>query len=177
MARTSRTPPPEPSHRRAQRDVHPVLRRAATPPAVLELLAQAQFALDEAAALNDPNDRYAAAHFAALRTAAAVLAAPGRPEPPRPHRALRTRPARRPIRSAWESLPEAAPELAEWSAYFAAGARRRQLAEAGVPGAADEPQARELLRAAGAFLRSVERMLVDQPALPGPRTAGGEGAA
>ncbi|WP_019545796.1 SAV_6107 family HEPN domain-containing protein [Streptomyces sulphureus] len=174
MARTSRTPPPEPSHRRAQRDVHPVLRRAATPPAALELLAQAQFALDEAAALSDPNDRYAAAHFAALRTAAAVLAAP---EPPRPHRTPRTRAARRPIRSAWESLSEAAPELVEWSAYFAAGARRRQLAEAGVPGAADEAQARELLRAAGVFLRSVERMLVDQPALPGPRTAGGEGAA
>ena len=80
--------------------------------------------LDEAAALDTPNERYATAHLAALRTAAAVLAARGRPE---------TSERRgRAIRSAWEVLPEIAPELTEWSALFASGAARRARAEAGI---------------------------------------------
>ncbi|WP_234431058.1 SAV_6107 family HEPN domain-containing protein [Streptomyces sp. NRRL F-5053] len=156
-------------------DVHPVLRRATAPPAALDLLAQAQHGLDEAMALQAPNERYATAHLAALRTAAAVLAVRGRPEPP-PRR--RTGPGRRPrrpaIRSAWEVLPEVAPELAEWSALFASGARRRERAEAGIEGAADRRQADELIRHVEMFLRLAERMLVTQPALPRPRTAGEE---
>ncbi len=144
------------------KDVHPVLRRAAAPRAALDLLAQAQRGLDEAAELEDPNDRYATAHLAALRTAAAVLAVRGRPES--------TARARKRIRSAWEVLPEVAPELEEGSRLFAAGAPRRARAEAGIAGAAGRRDADDLIRDAGMFLRIVEQMLVRQPALPIPRT-------
>lgn len=139
-------------------DVHPVLRRATAPPAALDLLAKARAGLDEATLLDPPNERYATAHLAALRIAAAVLAARGRPE---------TTPRRRArIRSAWEVLPEIAPELTEWSALFASGARRRARAEAGIPGAASRRDADDLLRDVAMFLRLVERMLMLQPVLP-----------
>lgn len=142
-------------------DIHPVLRRTTAPPAALDLLAQARAGLDEAAALEAPNERYATAHLAALRTAAAVLAARGRPE---------TVPRRRQrIRSAWDVLTEIAPELAEWSELFASGARRRARAEAGIPGAAGRREADDLLRDAAMFLRLVERLLLLQPVLPQPR--------
>ncbi|GAB2595502.1 hypothetical protein GCM10027168_30290 [Streptomyces capparidis] len=139
-------------------DVHPVLRRSPAPPAALDLLAQAHRGLEEAVTLPTPNERYATAHLAALRTAAAVLAVRGRPEP--------TARGRRRIRSAWEVLPEVAPELAEWAALFASGAPRRQRAEAGIAGAADERDAEDLIHAAGMFLRLVERLLSLQPTLP-----------
>ncbi|CAM5566556.1 hypothetical protein GCM10010261_08320 [Streptomyces pilosus] len=164
-ARRRRTAGPAPSLNGPASDVHPVLRRAAAPPAALDLLAQARAGLDETTALETPNERYATAHLAALRTAAAVLAARGRPES--------SSRARAKIRSAWDVLPEIAPELAEWSALFAAGARRRALAEAGVHGAATARDADDLIRDVTMFLRLVERMLVLQPVLPPPRADGG----
>jgi hypothetical protein len=155
---------PAPSLTAPASDVHPALRRAAAPPAALHLLAQARAGLEEAAVLDTPNERYATAHLAALRTAAAVLAARGRPE---------TSPRRRSrIRSAWEVLPEIAPELTEWSALFASGARRRARAEAGIQGAAGRRDADDLIRDVAMFLRLVERMLVLQPVLPQPRQEG-----
>ncbi|MEU6843614.1 SAV_6107 family HEPN domain-containing protein [Streptomyces sp. NPDC046716] len=157
---------PAPSPTGPASDVHPVLRRAGAPPAALDLLAQARAGLDEAEILDAPNERYATAHLAALRTAAAVLAARGRPEPTPRRRAK--------IRSAWEVLPEIAPELAEWSALFASGATRRARAEAGIQGAASARDADDLLRDVAMFLRLVERMLVLQPVLPGPRRKDGE---
>ncbi|GAA3134228.1 SAV_6107 family HEPN domain-containing protein [Streptomyces echinatus] len=162
---------PAPSLTGPAGDVHPVLRRATAPPAALDLLAQARAALAEAAVLETPNERYATAHLAALRTAAAVLAARGRPE---------TSPRRRArIRSAWEVLPEIAPELTEWSALFASGAARRARAEAGIQGAAGSRDADDLIRDVAMFLRIVERMLVLQPVLPQPRqdTGGPDGPA
>ncbi|MYW66234.1 hypothetical protein GTY65_19565 [Streptomyces sp. SID8379] len=152
---------PAPSPTGPASDVHPVLRRAGAPPAALDLLAQARAGLDEAEVLETANERYATAHLAALRTAAAVLAARGRPEPTPKRRAR--------IRSAWEVLPEIAPELAEWSALFAAGAGRRARAEAGIRDAASARDADDLLRDVAMFLRLVERMLVLQPVLPRPR--------
>ncbi|MFG3493668.1 SAV_6107 family HEPN domain-containing protein [Streptomyces sp. NPDC047928] len=143
-------------------DVHPVQRRAPAPPAALDLLARAYAALDEAIALDTPNERYAAAHLAALRTAAAVLAARGRPE--------RGPRRRQQIRSAWEVLPEIAPELTEWSALFASGAARRARAEAGIQGAARARDADDLIRDVAVFLRLVERMLTLRSTLPTPRT-------
>ncbi|MEV5078334.1 SAV_6107 family HEPN domain-containing protein [Streptomyces sp. NPDC093064] len=142
-------------------DVHPVPRRSSAPPAALGLLAQARAGLAEATAHRTPNERYATAHLAALRTAAAVLAARGRPDPT-PRRRAR-------IRSAWEVLPEIAPELAEWSALFAAGAARRARAEAGIRGAAGQRDADDLIRDVAMFIRLVERMLLLQPVLPQPR--------
>jgi SAV_6107-like HEPN len=139
-------------------DVHPVLRRSAAPPAALDLLAQAHSGLNEAATLPTANERYATAHLAALRTAAAVLAVRGRPESTPRHRKR--------IRSAWEVLPEVAPELAEWCGLFASGAPRRARAEAGIPGAASDRDADDLIRATAMFLRLVERLLSLQPTLP-----------
>lgn len=152
------TPSPSP--------VHPVPRKSAAPPAALDLLAKARDGLAEAAVLPLPNERYATAHLAALRAAAAVLAARGRPEPVHPRRRPR-------IRSAWEVLPEIAPELTEWSALFASGAARRARAEAGIRGAATGRDADDLVREVAMFLRLVERMLALQPTaaqtLPQPR--------
>ncbi|MGA5700275.1 SAV_6107 family HEPN domain-containing protein [Peterkaempfera bronchialis] len=141
-------------------DVHPVLRRAAAPPAALDLLTQAHRTLAGARACEDPLERYAAAHLAALRTSAAVLAVRGRPEK-NPRR-------RKAIRSAWEVLPEVAPELAEWAVYFAAGARKRAAAEAGIQGAASPRDADDLVRNTALFLRIVERLLSLRPAVPAP---------
>jgi hypothetical protein len=132
-------------------DVHPVLLRAGAPPAALELLAQAERTLRAADAAEDPLERYATAHLAALRTTAAVLAVRGRPEK-NPRR-------RKAIRSAWELLPEMAPELAEWAAYFAAGAGKRAAAEAGLRGAASARDADDLIRNTALFLRLVARVL------------------
>ncbi|MFJ6616457.1 SAV_6107 family HEPN domain-containing protein [Kitasatospora sp. NPDC091335] len=132
-------------------DVHPVLRRIAAPPAALDLLADAHRTLAGARALDDPLERYATAHLAALRTVAAVLAVRGRPEKS-PRR-------RKAIRSAWEVLPEVAPELAEWALYYGAGARRRAAAEAGIRGAASARDADDLIRNSALFLRLVERLL------------------
>ncbi|MEW5531167.1 SAV_6107 family HEPN domain-containing protein, partial [Streptomyces virginiae] len=78
-------------------------------------------------------------------------------------------PRRRPrIRSAWDVLPELAPELAEWSALFASGAARRARAEAGIPDAASARDADDLLRAASMFLRLVERMLAVRAPVQAP---------
>ncbi|MGV9565485.1 SAV_6107 family HEPN domain-containing protein [Streptomyces sp. NPDC003480] len=158
---------PAPSLTGPASDVHPVPRRATAPPAALDLLAQARAGLEEAARLETPNERYATAHLAALRTAAAVLAARGRPEPTARRRAR--------IRSAWEVLPEIAPELTEWSALFASGAARRARAEAGIPGAASTRDADDLIRDVAMFLRLVERTLLLQPVLPQPRRIGDRG--
>ncbi|MEE1741052.1 SAV_6107 family HEPN domain-containing protein [Streptomyces sp. BE147] len=156
-----RTVSPAPSLTGPPSDVHPVPRRTTAPPAALDLLAKARTGLEEAAVLDVPNERYATAHLAALRAAAAVLAARGRPETNKRRRER--------IRSAWEVLPEIAPELTEWSALFASGAARRARAEAGMPGAACRRDADDLLRDAAMFLRLVERLLVLQPVLPQPR--------
>ncbi|MFJ4003500.1 SAV_6107 family HEPN domain-containing protein [Streptomyces sp. NPDC090023] len=145
----------------AASDVHPVLRRSTAPPAALALLAQAHTTLDEATAMETANERYALAHLAALRAAAAVLAVRGRPE------ATARRRAR--IRPAWEVLPELAPELTEWSALFASGADRRARAEAGIRGAAGARDADDLIRDAGMFLRLVERLLALRPVASRPR--------
>ncbi|MGW0733346.1 SAV_6107 family HEPN domain-containing protein [Streptomyces sp. NPDC002851] len=160
-ARRHRATGPAPSLNGPASDVHPVLRRSTAPPEALDLLSQAHTGLDDAAGLETPNERYAAAHLAALRTAAAVLAVRGRPES--------SERRRRRIRSAWEVLPEIAPELTEWSALFASGARRRARAEAGIQGAASARDADDLLRDVAMFLRLVERMLALQPILPTPR--------
>ncbi|UED83693.1 SAV_6107 family HEPN domain-containing protein [Streptomyces profundus] len=149
-------------------DVHPVPRRAPAPPAALDLLAQAERGLAEAAVAPDPGDAFVAAHLAALRAAAAVLAVRARAEvTPR---------GRRRIRSVWEVLPEVAPELMEWSVLFAASAERRARIDAGIRGVATRADADELRRAAGFFLRLVEEMLLRQPVLRADHGAGGSTA-
>jgi hypothetical protein len=105
-----------------------------------------------------------AAHLAALRAAAAVVAA--RPQPGAGGR--RKRP-----RSVWELLPRVEPALSEWAAFFAAGAGKRAAAEAGLPRAVTLREADDLLRDAGTFVSLAENALgvPAQPLLP-MRSAG-----
>lgn len=109
-------------------------------PAALELVGQARSGLATAATATVPAERYIAAHLAALRAATAVLA-------------VRARPVRgRRPRSVWAVLPRVAPELTEWAAFFAASARRRAAAEAGLGQAISPRDADDLLRDADTFV-------------------------
>jgi hypothetical protein len=116
--------------------------------AASRLLGEARSSLAEAHVCADPADRFVAAHLAALRTAAAVLADRARPADP-------ARRGRRPT-SAWALLSRTAPELAEWSSYFAAGAGKRAAAQAGLRGAVTCRDADDLCRAASEFIAVAE---------------------
>jgi hypothetical protein len=120
-----------------------------TAPAALRLLAGARHALREAERAPTPPERYATAHLAALRAAAAVLAARARPADAR---------TRRPT-SAWVLLSTVAPELSEWATFFAAGADKRAAALAGLRSAVTAREADDLLRDAHTFLALVETTL------------------
>lgn len=110
------------------------------PSAAHTLLEQAQQGLLDAEYAAHPVDRYAQAQLAALRAAAAVLAVRARP-------GRRARPA-----SAWVLLAKVAPELAEWSSFFAAASATRAAAEAGVRRLVTTRDADDLIRQAGEFL-------------------------
>jgi hypothetical protein len=137
--------------------------RPAVPGQSRDLLAGSARELLAAVSADDPETRYARAHLAALRASAAVLAARARPGGSR-------RSAR--VRSAWVLLAEVAPELAEWAAFFAAGAGKRAAAEAGLHGVVTEREADDLVREAETFLALVARSLgvAHQPALDGDRS-------
>ena len=129
---------------------------APVPIAALDLLTLARHGLAEAAFAAVPTERYAAAHLAALRAAASVLAVRARPV------------RRRSQRNAWTLLAESAPELVEWASFFAAGAGKRAAAEAGLTRAVTSREADDLTRQAETFLALVETVLglPTQPALP-----------
>lgn len=114
-----------------------------------DLLASASHCLSAAAAATRPIDRYASAHLAALRGAAAVLAVRAQPQVGR-----RRRPA-----TAWELLAAVAPELGEWAAFFAAGAAKRAAAQAGLTRAVCAREADDLVRDAGTFVALVAATL------------------
>src|SRR5258708_32677291 len=108
-------------------DVSP--RHPGVAPTVLSMLQSARRGLAEAADESAPGARYVTAHLAALRAAAAVVAARGEP-----------RPRRKKPYSVWELLPQGEPALTEWAAYFAAGAGQRAAARAGPPRGASGPE-------------------------------------
>lgn len=112
-------------------------------------LARAAESLAEATASRDVPTRYACAHVAALRAAAALLAARARPQPTRGRRQ----------KNAWVLLTEVAPELAEWATFFSAGAAKRAAAEAGSRRAVTEREADDLVRDADRFLAVIEQSL------------------
>ncbi len=114
-----------------------------------ELLVLARRGLAEAEEQRVDGLRYATAHLAALRAAAAVLAARARPAPGRRSR----------LTSVWALLTLVAPEFEEWSVYFAASAGKRAAAEAGIPRVVTARQADELLHAAETFVSVVELAL------------------
>ena len=116
-----------------------------------DLLASARRSLAEASIATSAGERYAAAHLAALRAAAAVLAARNSRSSGR----LSKRPR---VRSVWTVLPQAAAEFAEWAAFFAAGASKRAGAEAGLP-CVSHREADDLVRDADAFVARVSEYL------------------
>jgi hypothetical protein len=124
-----------------------------------ELLVLARRGLAEAEQTRPDGLRYAAAHLAALRAAAAILAAWARPAPGRRGR----------VTSVWTLLVMVAPELEEWADYFAMGATKRAAAEAGIPRVVSSREADDLLRAAEQFVAVVEVALglSHQPSLDG----------
>lgn len=111
-----------------------------------DLLADAGRGLDTAIRATDAADRYAAAHLAALRGAAALLAS-------------RAKPGRGRLGNAWELLGRVAPDLAEWALFFRAGVGKRQLAEAGIGRAISAREADDMLRQTAEFLDLVEARL------------------
>jgi hypothetical protein len=126
---------------------------------VLALLQSARQGLAEAAEEVGAGSRYVAAHLAALRAAAAIVAA-------RPDAGTGAR--RKAPKSVWELLPRVEPALSEWAAFFAAGARKRAAAEAGLARAVSAAEADDLLRDAETFLSLAEDALgvTVQPVLP-----------
>ncbi|MFC3455557.1 SAV_6107 family HEPN domain-containing protein [Amycolatopsis speibonae] len=130
----------------------PMSLRPPAPPAAVSLYAQARRGLAEAERESDPAERFIGAYLAALRGAAAVLEARGRP-----HRG-RARPA-----SGWVLLDSVAPELKEWAAFFAANSATRAAAQAGITGKVTVELADELTRAAAVFLELVRRVVHGLP--------------
>jgi SAV_6107-like HEPN len=119
----------------------------AIPRSADDLLMSARRSLTEASIAPTAGERYAAAHLAALRAAAAVLAARSRPSPRRSR-----------VLSVWVVLPQIAPQLGEWAAFFAAGARKRAAAEAGLD-IVSHREADDLVRDADTFLVRVCEVL------------------
>lgn len=125
------------------------------PPA--ELLRLARRGVAEAAETRPDGLRYATAHLAALRAAAAVLAVRATPTVGRRSR----------MTSVWALLNQVCPDLGEWAAFFAAGATKRAAAEAGIPRVVTAREADDLLRAVEQFIAVVEVSLgvARQPSL------------
>ncbi|WP_116199027.1 SAV_6107 family HEPN domain-containing protein [Amycolatopsis circi] len=148
-------PSAEPSARRSGGPGQPQLPLSLRPPAAPEavtLLAQANRGLDHAENERDPAERFIGAYLAALRGAGAVLAVRGRP------RRGRGRPA-----SGWVLLDAVAPELREWSAFFADHSETRAAAEAGITGRVTAELAEGLLQATAQFLELVRRVVHGLP--------------
>lgn len=124
-----------------------------------DLLRTAVIALDDAYQAVSPEQRYVAAHVAALRAGAALLAMRAKP----------TRSSR--IRSVWQMVPAIAPELGEWCAYFDAIGRRRVFVEIGREHVTKR-QADDLVRDAETFLQQIAGILEVGLPIPVWRTAG-----
>lgn len=126
--------------------LHTVRRMPPVPRASKDLLADAGRGLGVAIRAGEPAERYAAAHLAALRGAAALLAS-------------RAKAGRGRRGNAWDLLGQVAPDLAEWAAFFKAGAGKRQLAEAGIARAIGAREADDMLRQTSEFLDLIEARL------------------
>lgn len=109
---------------------------------VLDLVERTRVGLLQACHAETAEDRFRLAHLAALRAAAAVLAADARRSP-------RSGP-----RNVWALLPRVAPELAEWAQFFAGTARRRSRVESGEL-LVSTREADDLVRQVEAFLELV----------------------
>lgn len=126
--------------------IAPAATRPPVVPAALSLLAQAERTLSAAERETEPAERFIASYSAALRAAAAVLAARGRP-----HRG-RSRPT-----SVWTLLHATAPELGEWATFFAAHSGPHAAAQSGITHRISTRAADDLLRQAGQFIELASR--------------------
>lgn len=124
-----------------------------------DLLRTCVIALDDAYQATTPAERYVAAHVAALRAGAALLATCARP----------TRSRR--IRSVWQMVPAIAPELGEWCAYFDVVGQRRVFVEIGREHVSQR-QADDLVRDAEAFAEQIAAILGVGLPIPSWPTAG-----
>lgn len=112
---------------------------APVPASALELLARSDAELVAAQLASSDDERFLHAHLAALRAGAALLQVTGRP-------------TRRPVpRTVWEMVALVAPELAEWTAFFADGAAARSAVEAGRGDVVDAARADHTVAAAEDF--------------------------
>ncbi len=128
------------------------VRPAPIPVATAQLLRRADAELLAARFAADPDDRFVHAHLAALRAAAALVAAWGVPS------------KRRGPRAVWELLARTAPEFEGWTAYFAAGAPLRADVEAGVTGVVSDARAGEVLATAEDFVDEIRIALEEASA-------------
>lgn len=119
---------------------------APTAGTVLDLLDRARSGVVQACRAATAGERYTLAHLAALRAAAALLAARSAPT-------RRSRP-----RSVWEVLPTVAPELTEWAVFFASTGRTRLALERGAA-TVSAREADDLVRQAETFLELVRATL------------------
>ena len=130
--------------------------------AVLELVDRSRASLVAACRTGSVSDRFVEAHLAALRAAAALLAA-------------RSRPSRRSrLRSVWEVLPEVAPELTEWAVFFASTAQQRAVLERGVR-VPTTREADDLLRQSETFHSLIRACLGLPPTSPLPELVAATG--
>ena len=113
-------------------------------------LQRAHAAIKEAQLAANPDERFLAAHLAALRVAAIILRVRAGSSP--------TRQPGRP-RNAWRLVAEVAPEFSEWAAYFAATEAKRDAVRSGEAATVSPQEADELVRDARSFLLIVERWL------------------
>ena len=120
---------------------------APLPTTVVDLLRRADAELLAAQFSAVPAEMFNHAHLAALRAAAAVIAARGRPG------------GRRPPRTVWDMLAAVEPEAADWATFFAGGAHLRQAVDAGRFDAVDGERAERTLCAAEDFLDDVRTLL------------------
>lgn len=116
------------------------------PDSALELMGRSDAELVAAQLATDPGEQFVHAHLAALRAGAALLQVTGRP-------------ARRPApRTVWDMVSAVAPELGEWTAFFADGASARAAVESG-RGTVDTARAERTLRAAEDFQDALRAVL------------------
>lgn len=127
---------------------HTTTRPTATAASTLDLLDRSRQSLLEACQSREVAERYLQARLAALRAAAALVAARTSSTPSR----------QAGPRSLWELVSVVAPELAEWAGFFELSTTRRA---GGVhdPGPVNARDADDLLRQAETFLDLVCRSL------------------
>lgn len=141
------------SHRAVEQALTAPDDRPPVPVSALELLARSDGELVAAQLAGSVGERFVHAHLAALRAGAALLEVTGRPR-------------RRPTpRTVWDMVAAVAPELEQWTTFFAAGARLRAAIESGRDGVVDADRTDRTVAAAEDFQDVVRRRLsADAPA-------------